>query len=607
MMVKTSVLHQPHLLVHHEDHSQGQESRSLKLREQECMSLAKKCRNLREFKQVHCHVVKFGLFFSSLCSSNLLLTCAQSSWGSMDYACSIFNQIDDPGSFEFNVMIRGYVKDLNFDEALFMYHEMLDMEVEPDNFTFPFLLKACARLRDIRKGVQIHGHVFKFGFEDDVFVQNSLINFYGKCEELRKCCCVFEKMEQRSVASWSALIGAHARNGLWAECVGIFGDMIREGCLRPEESILVSVLSACTKLGNYNLGQCIHGNLIRNMIGRNVIVETSLVDMYLKCGYPEKGLYLFDSMVEKNHLTYSVMISGLAAHGCGAEALMVFSNMLEEGLEPDDVIYVSVLSACGNAGLVEEGLQLFNRMKNDHNIEPTIQHYGCLVDLLGRAGRLDEAFEVITTMPMEPNDVVWRSLLGACKTYSNIQMGEIVAEKLMQMKSRNASDYLVLSHIYAEAQRWKDVAITRTKMAESGLSQTPGFSFVEVKKNIYKFVSQDMTRPQCNGVYDMLHQMEWQLKFEGYSADTSQVLLDVDEEEKTERLSRHSQKLAIAFALIHTSEGSPIRILRNLKMCSDCHTYTKFISRVFERRIIVRDRNLFHHFEDGSCSCRDYW
>ncbi|XP_074334343.1 pentatricopeptide repeat-containing protein At1g31920 [Apium graveolens] len=606
-MVKTSVLHQPHLLIQHEDHLQSQESISLKLKEQECVSLSKKCSNLKELKQVHCHIVKFGLFCSSLCSSNLLLTCVQSSWCSMDYACSIFNQIDDPGSFQFNMMIRGYVKDMNFDDALFIYHHMLDMDVVPDNFTYPFILKACARLRDVKKGVQIHGHVFKFGYQDDVFIQNSLINFYGKCEELRECCGVFEKMEQRSVASWSAFIAAHARNGLWAECLSIFRNMIKEGCWRPEESILVSVLSACTKLGDYNTGQCTHGNLIRNLSGQNVVVETSLLDMYLKCGYHKKGLYLFNSMVEKNHLTYSVMISGLATNGCSAEALMVFSKMLEEGLEPDDVVYVSVLSACGHAGLVEKGLQLFNRIKNEHTIEPTIQHYGCLVDLLSRAGRLDEALEVIKNMPMEPNDVVWRSLLGACKTFSNIQLGEIAAEKLMQMKPTNASDYLVLSHIYAEAQRWKDVAITRTKIAEIGLTQTPGFSCVEVKKKMYKFVSQDMTWPQCNGVYDMLHQMEWQLKFEGYSADTSQVLLDVDEEEKMERLSRHSQKLAIAFALIHTSEGSPIRIVRNLKMCDDCHTYTKLISRIYERKIVVRDRNFFHHFEDGSCSCRDYW
>lgn len=161
--------------------------------------------------------------------------------------------------------------------------------------------------------------------------------------------------------------------------------------------------------------------------------------------------------------------------------------------------------------------------------------------------------------------------------------------------------------MYAQAQRWEDVATTRTKIAQNGLIQTPGFSSVEVKRKFYKFVSQDKSHPQCNDVYEMLHQMEWQLKFEGYSPETSKVLLDVDEEEKRERISRHSQKLAIAFALIHTSQGSPIRIVRNLKMCSDCHTYTKLISKIYERRIVVRDRNLFHHFEDGTCSCRDYW
>lgn len=608
-MVRTSVLHQPHFFFPPEDHPQCPELISFRLKEQDCISLSKKCNNMEELKQAHCQIVKLGLFWSSFCPTNLLLSCVQSNWGSMDYACSIFHQIDNPGSFEFNTIIKGHVKDMNLEEALVMYHQMLDMGVEPDKFTYPIILKACAQLQEFERGVQIHGHIFKLGLEDDVFVQNSLINFYGKCGELRQCCGVFEQMEQKSVASWTVLTAAYARKGMWAECLGIFADMVSEGILRPDESILVSVLSACTSLGDFDLGQCTHGFLVRNMIGPNIVVETSLLGMYLKCGYLETGLCLFNRMVKKNHLSYSVMISGLAFHGRGVEALRVFSKMLQEGLQPDDVVYVGVLSSCSQAGLVDEGLQFFDRMKSEHKIEPTIQHYGCLVDLLGRAGRLDEAFELIKNMPMEPNDVLWRSLLGACKAHCNVQLGETAAENLLQVNSHNASDYLVLSNMYAQAQRWEDVALTRTKIAQNGLSQTPGFSSVEVKRKFYKFVSQDKSHPQCNDVDEMLHQMEWQLKFEGYSPETSKVLLDVDEEEKRERLSRHSQKLAIAFALIHnTSQGSPpIRIVRNLKMCSDCHTYTKLISKIYERRIVVRDRNLFHHFEDGTCSCRDYW
>ncbi|XP_027067570.2 pentatricopeptide repeat-containing protein At1g31920-like [Coffea arabica] len=605
-MVGTSVLYQSHFMTPQEDHSRIPES-DFTLKEQECIAFVKRCKSLRDMKVVHCQIVKLGLIWSSFCASNLVATCALSDWGSMDYACSIFRQIDDPGTFEYNTVIRGLIKEMSLVEALFMYLEMLESGVEPDNFTYPAVFKACALLRTLEEGMQIHGHVFKLGFQEDLFVQNSLINLYGKCRDIRNSRMVFEQMDQKTIASWSALVSAHANLGMWSECLGIFADMNSEGCLRAEESVLVSVLSACTHLGALDLGRSVHCYLIRNMSGLNVIVETSLMDMYMKCGCLEKGLCLFERMANKNQMSYSVMISGLAMHGCGQEALRVFSQMLEEGLPPDDVIYVGVLSACSHAGLVEEGLRCFNKMKYENGIKPTIQHYGCMVDLMGRAGMLNEALELVNGMPMVPNDVLWRGLLTACKIHSNVELAEVAAKNLFQLNSHNASDYLTLSNLYAKAQRWEDVASTRTRLAEEGLNQEPGSSSVEVKREVFKFVSQDKSHPQWESVYEMLHQMEWQLKFEGYSPDTSQVSLDVDEEEKRQRLSTHSQKLAIAFALIHTSQHSPIRIVRSVRMCSDCHTYTKFISTIYEREITVRDRNRFHHFKNGTCSCGDYW
>jgi len=562
---------------------------------------------MEEFKQVHAQILKLGLFLDSFCGSNLVATCALSRWGSMEYACSIFRQIEEPGSFEYNTMIRGNVSSMNLETALLLYVEMLEKGIEHDNFTYPFVLKACSLLGALKEGMQIHGQVFKAGFEDDTFVQNGLISMYGKCGEIKHACALFEQMDEKSVASWSSIIGAHARVELWQDCLMLLGDMSSEGRHRAEESILVTALSACTHLGSTNLGRCIHGILLRNISELNVVVKTSLIDMYVKCGSLEKGLCVFQSMAVKNRYSYTVMISGLAFHGRGREALRVFSEMVEEGLAPDDVVYVGVLSACSHAGLVNEGLQCFNSMQLVHKIKPTIQHYGCMVDLLGRAGMLKEAYDLIKGMQIKPNDVVWRSLLSACKVHLNLEIGEIAAENIFKLNQHNPGDYLMLASMYARAQKWSDVARIRTQMAQKHLVQTPGFSLVEANKKVHKFVSQDKSQPQCDTIYDMIHQMEWQLKFEGYAPDTSQVLLDVDEEEKRERLKYHSQKLAIAFALIQTSEGSPIRISRNLRMCSDCHTYTKFISMIYEREISVRDRNRFHHFKDGTCSCKDYW
>ncbi|CAJ1967691.1 unnamed protein product [Sphenostylis stenocarpa] len=605
-MSGTSVLCKSHLLSLPYNPPQSSELNA-KCNEQGWLSLLKRCKSMEEFKQVHAQILKLGLFWDSFCGSNLVATCALSRWGSMDYACSIFRQLEEPGSFEYNTMIRGNVNNMNLEKALLLYVEMLERGIEPDKFTYPFVLKECSLLGALKEGVQIHGQVFKAGLEDDIFVQNGLISMYGKCGEIKHACAVFEQMDEKSVASWSSIIGAHASVELWQECLMLLGYMSSEGRHRAEESILVSALSACTHLGSPNLGRCIHGILLRNISELNVVVKTSLIDMYVKCGSLEKGLCVFQNMSVKNRYSYTVMISGLAFHGRGREALRVFSEMLEEGLAPDDVVYVGVLSACSHAGLVNEGIQCFNRMQLEHKIKPTIQHYGCMVDLMGRAGMLKEAYDLIKGMTIKPNDVVWRSLLSACKVHLNLEMGEIAAENIFKLNQQNPGDYLVLASMYARAQNWTDVARIRTEMAEKHLVQTPGFSLVEANKKVYKFVSQDKSQPQCDTIYDMIHQMEWQLKFEGYTPDMSQVLLDVDEEEKRQRLKHHSQKLAIAFALMQTSERSPIRISRNLRMCSDCHTYTKFISMIYEREITVRDRNRFHHFKDGTCSCKDYW
>lgn len=580
---------------------------NLQLKEQECLSSLKRCKNMEEFKQAHAQILKWGLFWNSFCASNLVATCALSVWGSMAYACSIFCQICEPGTFQFNTMMRGHVKDMNYEEAVLVYADMLERGIEPDNFTFPALLKAGALLRALDEGMQIHGQILKLGLHDDLYVQNSLINLYGKCKKIELSYVVFETMDQKSVSSWSAIIAANASSGLWSKCLTLFGDMISEGFGEPEESILVNVVCACAHLGALQLGKCAHGSLLRNISSLNVIVQTSLINMYAKCGAIQEAVSLFKKMPDKNQLSYSAAISGLAMHGQGREALKLFSDMLREGLEPDAVIYVGVLSACSHCGLVDEGLQFFEQMKSEYGVEPTIQHYGCMVDLLGRAGLLIEAYDLIKNMPMKPNDVVWRSLLSACKVHQNLEIGEIAANELLQSNSKNPGDYLLLSYMYARTGRWEDVSQVRTELADKGISQAPGFSSVEVQRKIYRFFSQDVKWPHHDGISDMIHQMEWQLKFEGYVPDTSQVLLNVQEDEKRQRLRGHSQKLAIAFALLNTSRGSPIRVTRNLRMCSDCHTYTKYISLIYEREITVRDRNRFHHFRDGTCSCNDFW
>lgn len=594
---------------YHQQHLDTHESNLLlSSKENDCLSLLKRCYALKELRQVHAHFLKLGLMSDPFFAGSLLSAiCTVPEWGSMPYALSVFRWVTDPGTFKFNVMIRGYVRDESYVDALLLYMEMVDAGVEPDNFTYPPLLKACAHSNELEGGTQIHAHAFKMGLRDDLYVQNSLINFYGKCRGMERAADVFEQMEKRSVSSWSATMAASISSGMWEDCLSYFARMVQEGDCRPEESIFVSVLSACARLGDLHFGRCAHASLLRNVTDLNVIVSTALIDMYTKCGSLEKGMRVFEYMEEKNHLSYGAVISGLALHGRGREALTMLSRMLERGLIPDEAAYVGVLSACSQAGLVDEGSRCFERMKAESGIEPTIRHFGCMVDLLGRAGQVGKAYEIVNSMHMKPNDVIWRSLLSACKVHGETKIGEIAACHLFNSNLQNPGDYALLSSLYSQAGRWDDVARIRLEMVSKGICQSPGSSSVEVNRTICRFISRDVRQTDCDEVSEMIHQMEWQLKFEGYVPDTSPVSLNVDEEEKRERLKGHSQKLAIAFALIHTSDGSPIRITRNLRMCSDCHTYTKYISLLYEREIIVRDRTRFHHFRNGSCSCRDYW
>lgn len=595
-MIGTQILHLSHQFTGQEDARHCIRRRE---KEQEWSSLLHSCNCMEEIEQTHTQIIKLGGFHHL---GSLISACALSDWGCMDYACSIFQQMDDPDAFTFNTMLRGHVRGGDPQAAILLYAEMQDRDIQPDNFTYAPLLKGCSHLSALGEGMQIHGHVLKNGFGSNIFVQNSLINMYGKCGEIKSSSTVFDRMDQRSIASWSALISCHTRLGLWWESLSLLGNMTSGGW-RPEETTLVSALSSSSHLGVLDFGRCIHGFLLRNVSGLNIIVQTSLVDMYVKSGCLEKGLSVFHQMPRKNQVSYSVMITGLAFYGQAEEAFRVFSDMLKQGLVPDETIYVGVLTACSQAGLVEEGHKYFRRMTFEHKVIPTVQHYGCMVDLMGHAGMLAEAYELIKTMPIEPNDVVWRCLLNAGKVYQNFEIMEIASRNLFQIQPHKASDYLLLSNMYAQDHKWEDVAKIRKKMGDKGVKQVPGYCLVKVGKKVHKFVSQDKSHPHTIAVYGMIHQMEWQLKFEGYSADTSQVVLNSDEEEKRQHLRGHSQKLALAFSLMHTEQGSIIRIIRSIRMCSDCHTYTRFISKIFHKTIVVREQNRFHQFKGGTCSC----
>lgn len=369
----------------------------------------------------------------------------------------------------------------------------------------------------------------------------------------------------------------------------------------------MSVLSACGDMGALAIGEEVHQFVETNGIEVDVKLGTALIDMYAKCGDIENSLRVFHSMPAKDVVTWSSMIIGLANHGLGHDALSLFSRMISQGLQPNDITFIGVLIACTHLGLVSDGKKYFSSMSVVHGVAPKVEHYGCMVDLLGRSGHIEEARQLISDMPFEPDAVIWRALLGACRIYKNVEVAEEAMAKLRLLDPHADGHYVLLSNIYAQANSWEGVAEMRMMLRRENIQRIPGRSSIEWQNTIHEFVSGDRSHPRSKEIYEILEEMMDRLRQAGYRPMTGLVLQDIDEQSKERALAEHSEKLAIAFGLLTTPARSTLRITKNLRTCEDCHSAIKLISLVYNRKLIIRDRNRFHHFSEGQCSCKDYW
>eukprot|EP01018_Ginkgo_biloba_P031744 Gb_11663 [translate_table: standard] len=552
-------------------------------------------------------------------------------------AMKLFQEMPERDMVSWTAMISGYAQNGHSDEALTLFFQMLQTGIQPNQFTYGSVLLACANLADIEHGKEVHEEIMRSGFHSDIFVGTALVDMYVKCSSIENARNVFDKMTGRNVVSWTAMIAGYAHNGCldeamkffqetpgrnvvsWTamiagyaqnghfeEALKLFRQMQLEN-VKPDSETFASILPACASLAALEHGKEVHEDIIRIGFQSHVFLGSALVDMYAKCGSIEDARKVFDKMTTRDVVLWNVMILGYAMHGCGMEALQQFEKMQCSGVNPNFVTFIGVLSACCHAGLVDEGWQYFHCMSRCYHITPAIEHYCCMVDLLGRAGHLVEAQDLIKKMPIKPNAAIWGSLLGACKIHTNIDLGECVAERLFELHPNDAASYVLISNLYAVAGRWNDIEKVRKQMRDRRVEKKPGCSWIEVNKQVYVFLVGDRSHPQTQEIYEKLEILSGQMKEAGYVPDTRFVLNDVEEEQKEHTLYHHSEKLAIAFGLINTTPTKPIRIVKNLRICVDCHSATKFISKIAAREIIVRDAKRFHHFKDGMCSCGDYW
>ncbi|OMO75451.1 hypothetical protein COLO4_26066 [Corchorus olitorius] len=480
------------------------------------------------------------------------------------------------------------------------------LHMQPNYVTFLSIISACSDEGALSEGKCIHGFAIKLGILDEVKVVNALISMYGKSGNLHEASRLFQLMPVPNLVSWNSMIAIYTQNGLAEESLEIFTRM-RKAEVEFDQATMLAVIQACEDLGFRNLGESIHCLILKFSLIANTTIATALLDLYGKLGTLHAASKVFGEIIYLDRVAWTAMLAGYAVHGYGKDAIKLFEVMVKKGVDPDHVTFTHLLSACSHSGLVNEGKHYFKIMSEVYGVEQKLDHYSCMVDLLGRSGLLSDAYDLIKSMPMEPNSGVWAALLGACRIYGNIELGKEVAETLFSLDPSNATNYIMLSNIYSAAGRWSEASKIRALMKERSLSRTSGCSFVEHGNKIHRFVVGDRSHPMAELIYIKLEELIRKIRKAGFVSKTEFVLHDVDEEVKENMINEHSEKLAMAFGLLVTDAAMPLIITKNLRICGDCHSMAKLVSLIERRVIIIRDPKRFHHFSNGLCSCGDYW
>ncbi|RWR83535.1 pentatricopeptide repeat-containing-like protein [Cinnamomum micranthum f. kanehirae] len=556
-------------------------------------------------KQIHSLSLKLGFHVELFVGSNL--ADMYSKCGALADACRVFDEMPLKDEVSWNAMIDGYAKNGDFCEALQAFRKMRLEGVAADQHVFCSVLSACGGLKESGFGKSLHSFIVKFGFESEVFVGNALTDMYSKAGDMESASLVFGiDSEHMNVVSCTSFINGYVEAGEIEKALSTFVESRRQG-IKPNEFTYSTLIKACASEAMLEQGSQLHAQVIQMHFDDDPFVYSVLVDMYGKCGLVESSIRVFEGIDSPTEIAWNSMLGVFAQHGLGKEAIRIFDEMVVGGMKPNAITFVSLLMACSHAGLVEEGLDYFNSMKKMYRIEPQQEHYSCVIDLLGRAGRIEEAEEFVNKMPFEPNAFGWCSLLGACRTHGDKERGEVAAEKLMELEPDNSGTHVLLSNIYASAGQWEDVKSVRKMMRDKNVKKLPGYSWVDVGNKTHVFGAEDWSHPQKREIYEKLEKISNEIREVGYVPYTAAISCNLDESLKERLLQNHSERIAVAFALISIPVGKPIIVKKNLRICLDCHYAMKYISKVVEREIIVRDNSRFHHFRDGMCSCGDYW
>ncbi|CAN6475694.1 unnamed protein product [Victoria cruziana] len=558
-------------------------------------------------KQIHASVLKSGH------ASDVVVGCAALDMyaknGLISEAEKIFNDLPNRNVVAYNAMIAGATQNLNGGRektAVQLFLEMQRNGTKPSSFTFSSILKACVMLDALDEGKQIHAHIIKNMLDSDEFIGSALIDLYAKAGEIGDGLKCFSSTLQHDYVSWTAAIAGSIWNGQFEEAMELFRQMLAAG-LRPDEYTVSSVLSACASLALACLGAQVHSYTVKSGINYLTGTTNALICMYAKSGEAEKAEQMFEQTLTRDVITWSALISAHAHQGSATKAFQVFSEMKESAELPNEITFLSVLTACSHAGLVDEGFMFYKSMIRDHKISPNVKHSACIVDLLGRAGKLTEAEQFISRSGFENDPTIWRVLLGACRNHGDIATGKRAAERVIKLEPHASSAYVLLYNMYISKRKLAEAKEIRKLMTLRGVKKEPGLSWIDTGKQMHLFVSCDKAHPQTELIYRKLEIVIKRIKEMGYVDNQELLFLHDEGDQEGKSVDYHSEKLAVAFGLLSLPKNVAVRVIKNLRVCDDCHSFMKFVSKSEDREIVLRDCVRFHHFRGGLCSCKDYW
>lgn len=552
---------------------------------------------LRQGEQLHAQIAERGLVAHSLLGTCLVDMYAK--LGKVEDARRVFDSLVTKNVVTWTAMITGYADNERCREALFLYDEMeLDGMIVADPVTFACLLNTCAKVGALQKGKQLHSRISERGFESDTVVGTSLVAMYAKCGQLEDARNIFDNMLSRNVITWTAMMTGYVVQQQGQESLSLYEEMEREGVIVADPVMFACLLKACASSGALQQGIQLHARIVQIGLDSDMAVGNSLVDMYAKCGRLHDACRVFAVLPAKDVVTWTMLINGFGRSNQAHKAIQCFHDMGQTGVDPNSTTFLCLLVACSHEGLVNEGKQLFKAMVEEHNIQPTIEHYTCMVDLLGRAGYLHEAEKMLASF--DGDDIGYMSLLGACRSHCDVDMGMRCFQYLVRSDCQNAGAYVLMGNIYADAGRWSDVERIERLRKAAGAHRKPAVAGIEVDRRVHTFVVGEKEE----GVSSKARSLNVRLREEeGHVPNTELVLKPLMENEKQDELCGHAEKLALAYGLLYTPDGSPLLVTKNLRMCRDCHRSTEIISRIEKRDITVRDAHRVHQFVDGSCCC----